>query len=357
MSEAIPFCCLLRHIIDRNFPERMQKLNKSEITKIGFLIFPGFPMSCLTSMIEPLRAANEIAGKEMFSWRLISENGSKVCSSARVAFEPDDRLDNVAELDLMFLLSSPMGQFNLPRHSNAVLRKLDRFGVILGGISGGVFPLVKAGVMEGYRCSVHWCYEAAFRAEFPDMVSTDEVIATDRRRYTASGAAAAFDLALQLIEERLGTRIAHEVACWFQHPRMRGEGVRQRVPMYVNAQGELPELVRRAVEIFSAQMDTPVSVAGVAEILGVTPRQVERAFKKATGQSPSHYYRSIRMKAARQLVLYSGQSIAEIAAAVGYASSGPLTAHYRDAFDVSPQQDRAQINAFRVQGNAPLPSS
>jgi transcriptional regulator GlxA family with amidase domain len=35
---------------------------------LGFLIFPGFPMSCLTSAIEPLRAANEIAGAEVFAW-------------------------------------------------------------------------------------------------------------------------------------------------------------------------------------------------------------------------------------------------------------------------------------------------
>ena len=39
---------------------------------IGFLIFPGFPMDCLTSMIEPLRAANEIVGYEVFRWSLVS---------------------------------------------------------------------------------------------------------------------------------------------------------------------------------------------------------------------------------------------------------------------------------------------
>mgnify|MGYP000737112203 CR=1 FL=1 len=35
-------------------------------------------MSCLTSMIEPLRAANEITGQEIFSWQLISENGARI---------------------------------------------------------------------------------------------------------------------------------------------------------------------------------------------------------------------------------------------------------------------------------------
>lgn len=51
-------------------------MNQNNIIQIGFLIFPGFPMACLTSMIEPLRAANEIAGKTAFGWTLVSEDGS-----------------------------------------------------------------------------------------------------------------------------------------------------------------------------------------------------------------------------------------------------------------------------------------
>ena len=41
--------------------------------RLGFLMFPGFPMACLTSAIEPLRAANEITGRREFVWRLLSE--------------------------------------------------------------------------------------------------------------------------------------------------------------------------------------------------------------------------------------------------------------------------------------------
>ena len=65
---------------------------KSEIQTIGFLIFLGFPMACLTSMIEPFRAANEIAQTQKFSWQLIYENGDKVMSSAQFLFEPDGAL-------------------------------------------------------------------------------------------------------------------------------------------------------------------------------------------------------------------------------------------------------------------------
>lgn len=313
-------------------------------------------MACLTSMVEPFRAANEIADRQRFSWSLISESGAKVLSSANVVFEPDLSLAQAQGHDALILLSGPSSRFEHPGPGNGTLRRLARHGTTLGAVSGGVFPLARAGVMQGHRCSVHWCYEAAFRAEFPDLEAADEVIVTDANRMTASGAAAAFDLALLMIDQQFGAEIAHEVACWFQHPTMRGEGVRQRVPMLQGAGPSLPGLVGQAAVLFASHMAEPISVAEVARRLEVSPRQVERAFKKATGQSPSHYYRALRMKAARQLVLYSKDPMSEIAAAVGYASATPMVSHYKAAFGITPQEDRKRINDFRVQENMPLPS-
>lgn len=327
-------------------------------TQIGFLLFDGFPMACLTSVIEPLRAANEIAGQEAFSWSLVSEHGQKVRSSANVRFEAELKLSACQGFDILFLLSSPTAGFDASANSNGVLRSLGRHGMVLGGISGGVFPLVRSGVMQGHPVSVHWCYEAAFEAEFPGMDARSEVIVTTESRYTVSGAAAGFDLALHLIQDRLGGDVAHEVACWFQHPMMRGAGVRQQVPEATmpGTGDSMPPLVARCVALFAADMSEPISIAEVAKQAGVTPRQIERAFKQATGQSPSHYYRAMRMKAARQMVVYTKDPIPEIAAAIGYGSVAPLVTHYRSAFGMSPSEDRRRINRFRVEDNAPLPS-
>lgn len=118
----------------------------------------------------------------------------------------------------------------------------------------------------------------------------------------------------------------------------------------------VPKLVAQAAAMFSEHLEDPISIGDVADVLGVTPRQVERAFKKATGQSPSHFYRALRMKAARPLVLYSKDSVSDVAGAVGFTSSAPLVKHYAAMFGVSPQEDRKRINAFRVQGNVPVPS-
>lgn len=333
-------------------------MRKKDRIEIGFLLFDGFPMACLTSVIEPLRAANEIAGQEAFCWSLVSEHRQKVQSSAGVRFEAERSLADCKAIDILFLLSSPTSGFGSPTVANGALRSLGRHGTILGGISGGVFPLVRSGVMGGQPVSVHWCYEAAFLAEFPEINSRSEVIVKTATRYTAAGAAAGFDLALHLIEDRLGGDVAHEVACWFQHPMMRGAGVRQQVPTATApvTGDSLPPLVSRCVDLFAGHMSEPISIAEAAQQIGVTPRQVERAFKQATGQSPSHYYRAMRMKAARQMVVYTKDPIADIAAAIGYGSVAPLVTHYRSAFGLSPSEDRRRINRFRVEGNAPLPS-
>ena len=108
-------------------------MNDMKIQSIDFLIFDGFPMACLTSMIEPLRAANEISGQVAFSWTLLAETMEKVRSSAGVSFEPDMALSQTQGPDHLFLLSPPMAQFSNPKAGYGALRTLGRHGTILGG--------------------------------------------------------------------------------------------------------------------------------------------------------------------------------------------------------------------------------
>lgn len=314
-------------------------------------------MSCLTSVIEPLRAANEISGTTTFKWELISERLEPVPSSAGIPFEPKETLAKCTPPDYLLLLSAPSVQFT-DASTSAHLRRLERHGCTLGAISGGVFPLMRSGVTKSERLSVHWCYEAAFASEFPEAQASDKVIEISSKCVSASGAAAAFDLALVFIDDALGANIATEVACWFQHPMMRKLGVKQSVPVHQTPQIEesLPPIVARALEIFTEDLSEPKSIATIAETLGISSRHLERSFKQALGRNPTSYFRWVRMQAGRQIVLYTNDSVADTAAAVGYTSSRHFIRQYRDEYGISPQEDRQRINLFRVKGNLPLPS-
>ena len=339
------------------FHDSINRSNRNENIHLGFLIFPGFPMACLTSMIEPLRAANEISGHEGFRWSLISETGEAVESSAMVAFHPSHGLLAAQDVDYLIVLAPPDARFADPRPGNGALRMLDRHGATLGGVSGGVFPLARAGLMVGHVTSVHWCYAAAFADEFPNHATTDEVIMPDRRRVTISGAAAGFDFSLMLIDQRLGAEVMTEVACWFQHPLVRGEGVRQKIPaMRVATTSDmLPDPVASAMRLMSENLEDPICIAEICDQIKISPRHLERLFKKLTNKSPLAYYHSLRMTSARQLVMYSNRSMREIAQAVGYTTASPFRQRYADIFGLSPDEDRRKINMFRVRGNGPLP--
>ena len=163
---------------------------------------------------------------------------------------------------------------------------------------------------------------------------------------------------LRLIEEKLGPEVMTEVACWFQHPFVRGEDVIQKTPTRKSASTEdmLPDAVVRAIRLFSEHIEEPIRVADVADAVALSTRQLDRSFQRSTGQSPLKYYRTMRLEKARQMVLYSNDSVAEIALAVGYSSAAPMVRHYQKAFGMSPQEERKTVNLFRVEKNSPLPA-
>jgi len=287
---------------------------------IGFLLLPGFPMACLSSVIEPLRAANEISGQEKFSWTVYSEDGASAQSSARLAFEADGALSTVGEVDFLFVLSEPDGTFSDPRATTGKLRHLHRHGTTLCAVSGGVFPLARSGILDGQTCSVHWLYRTAFVAEFPQVEITDEVISINHRCCTASGAASGFDLALHMIDAALDDATMAEVACWFQHSAIRNPNIRQKTPTFSSDEtaDHLPHNVSRAIALFSENLEFPLTTREVARQIGVSARHMQRSFRQAVGQSPGEYYRLLRLRAARQLVIYTQDSLTSIAHAVGY---------------------------------------
>ncbi len=325
---------------------------------LGFLIFPGFPMACLTSAIEPLRAANEISGEQAFRWQILAEGTGPIASSAGVSFAPDLRLSEAAELDHVFFVASPDGSFDDPAKANAALQRHLRRGGKVGAFSGGIFPLARSGVMAKQPMSVHWCYEAAFQAEFPQIEILQTVMSDEGSCQTASGAAAVFDLMLNHIEARLGAAITTETACWFQHPFVRGASVPQKLPALGNAVSNdmLPAKVAKAIEIFAQNIEAPIQISVVAEALHMSSRSLERSFKRATGQSPLKYYRQMRMKEARQLVLYGQESVTSIGYMVGYSSPAAFQRHYRETFGISPHKERQAKTSLRVIDDSVLPS-
>ena len=83
----------------------------------------------------------------------------------------------------------------------AQLRRFDRQGADIGAVCTASHILARAGLLDGYRCTIHWENLAGFSESFPEIEVTSELFEIDRNRFTCSGGTASLDLMLKLIAQ------------------------------------------------------------------------------------------------------------------------------------------------------------
>ena len=144
---------------------------------IGFLLIPEFGLLSYASAIEPLRAANELSGRTLYRWCHLSPDGRPVYASNGISISPDERLQHaIGELDALFVLAGGKRIFFNDAATFGQLRRFGRLGRPIGGIGGGPYVLARAGLLDGYRFTLHREYAQALMEELPDLERQEELV-------------------------------------------------------------------------------------------------------------------------------------------------------------------------------------
>jgi len=103
-----------------------------------------------------------------------------------------------------------------------------------------------------------------------------------------------------------------------------------------------PRAVTQAVDFINDNYATDLSLSDIAAAAHLSPFHLSRIFKKATGVSPYQYLLQVRVNSARSLLAAGAgdRSLAEVAAAVGFADQSHLTRHFKRMVGVTPKQLR-----------------
>ena len=72
-----------------------------------------------------------------------------------------------------------------------LLKRKARIAGAIGGLDTGSHLLARAGLLDGYRATIHWQELDAFEEEFPKVESVSDRFVIDRSRITAGGATTA----------------------------------------------------------------------------------------------------------------------------------------------------------------------
>ncbi len=303
--------------------------------EIGFLLLPDFSNLCLANAVEPLRAVNDITGREACRRHLLSLDGKPVATSSQLFVRADQSLRKVGRLDYFFIIAgSGYRRFATPV-IKAGLHRAARNARIIGALDTGPWLLAATGLLDGYQATIHWQAQDRMRLDFPAVAVNSARYVIDRDRITAGGATAVLDLMLALIRERFDEPTALEVMRLFLYDHERAAETDQLGTLHAPFTARAP-IVAGAIEMMEHAIERPHSMAEIARRSNCSQRKLERAFADAVGVTPQRYYQYLRLSAARRLLQEGEESVAGSAAATGFSSASAFARAYRRLFGHSP---------------------
>lgn len=315
------------------------KLGGTKPTQIGFYLVPGFSMIAFAAAVEPLRLANRIAGHEIYRWETYSLDGHPVEASNGTTTVVDGSICDVVSLPVLIVCGGIGSEHHQHTALAAKLRRLGSHGTALGAICTGSYVLAHAGLLDGYRATVHWENLPGFSEEFPHIEAMIELYTIDRNRLTCAGGTAAIDMMLSVISLHIGHDVAAGVAEQLLHHRIRSGNEGQRMDLRARLNISHPKLLD-AIREMEENLERPLSCADLADCVGLSPRQLERLFRKHLNSSPTRYYLSLRLDRAHFLLMQTSLSVLNVALACGFVSASHFSKCYREYFGWSPSDAR-----------------
>uniref|UniRef100_UPI001588668C helix-turn-helix domain-containing protein n=1 Tax=Burkholderia anthina TaxID=179879 RepID=UPI001588668C len=92
--------------------------------------------------------------------------------------------------------------------------------------------------------------------------------------------------------------------------------------------------------LMEANIEEPLPLDDLARLIALSERQMQRMFKHYLSTSPTHYYLSVRLKHAREILRNSDVSIAQVTSLSGFRSACHFSKAYRAQFGHAPSQER-----------------
>lgn len=277
--------------------------------------------------VDPMRAANRMAGRRLFEWSYVTATGTPARLTSGIAV-PGPALARLDSCDLLMVIAG----FGLDRHATpalgASLRRIAATGATIAGIDGGPWLLAEAGVLDGYRATTHWEDLDRFAARFPAVTVLRDRYHVDGARMTSGGAMPAVDMMLRLIGGRLGQQLATRVAGAFIHD---GAPDAARAQTRAGGRPGHNRLTARASALMERNLDAPLPIPEIARACGTGPRSLEQQFRARLATTAQAHYLDLRLTEALRLVADTEMSLTDVALATGFASQSSFARAFRAA--------------------------
>jgi transcriptional regulator GlxA family with amidase domain len=289
------------------------------------LVNAGEPDSLTWSgIVQPLRLAAKMVGPQ----RLIVDVRS-----------PDKFAGDSQRHWHLVLLVADEAEAGLRPANMRLLGQRCRSAPCWGGVGAGVLWLAETGAFNGARTALPWSLYPDADAIAEQGLLSPHLFEIDGPRLSCCGGGASIDFALNLVDILFGATVQAQVKEVLCVDRVRGQEERQRVALQARF-GVLQPKLTEAVTLMEANIEEPLSTDDIAQLAGVSRRQLERLFKQYLGSLPSRYYLELRLKRARQLLRDTNHSIVQVGLMCGFSSGSHFSTAFGALFGKTPREER-----------------
>jgi transcriptional regulator GlxA family with amidase domain len=290
-------------------------------------------------------AARQLGDPTAYEIQVLSTGPGPIMGTGGLRILPDRSIDDPDEpIDTLLVGGDPrLGPVDpqiaawLRRRAPSVRR--------YGSVCTGVFLLAAAGLVDGRRVTTHWECADQLKVEHPAVtVDADQIFIRDGALCTTAGVTAGMDLALALVEEDHGRDLALAVARYMVM-FLKRPGGQSQFSTHLAAQVSDRPVIQRVQDHVLANLNGDLSVAALAALARMSPRNFSRVFRQETGATPADFVEAARLDAARRMLEDSRTSLQRVAWHCGFGTVDGMRRVFVRNLGVGPHDYRQRFRS------------
>ena len=324
-------------------------LNAARTTRrIVFVAGPGTEILDLVGPLQVVARASDIyrrnnSGAPIYSIEVVSISPVRsLTANCGLRFHADKTFRQLrGKIDTLLVAGGDaIEQNKINPEGVRWLKQIAKRARRVGSVCTGAMLLARAGLLDGRRVTTHWnwCETLVRRAPRAD-VDPDPIFVRDENIYTSAGVTTGMDLALALVEEDYGSRLALETArnlvLYLRRP-----GGQSQFSAALSLQATDRKPLRELEAWVLEHLDTPLTVPDLAQHLAMSPRNFARVFTREMKTTPAKFVERLRVEAARRRLEESQNSMETIANECGFGSVNSMRNVFQRTLKISPGQYR-----------------
>ncbi|MGR9115578.1 MAG: GlxA family transcriptional regulator [Gammaproteobacteria bacterium] len=210
----------------------------------------------------------------------------------------------------------------------------------LASICTGAFLLAKTGLIDGHRVTTHWGYSNSFENLFPLVrLERDQIFVRDRSIWSSGGVTSGIDLALAMIEEDWGRKLALEIAR-LMVVFLKRAGNQSQLSPYLEMDASNRSDIR---DLQAWIMENPCSdlrIEALAKKMEMSLRHFARTFLSETGVTPAKYIEKVRIDLVRNYLENTDDKLSDIVQKTGFKDTETMRRTFYRHVGINPSDYR-----------------